>query len=78
MEMAALEARRVAQATEAALEDSDDEGEPLRSAAAAAQQQVSLLRFLARNLTFSRNPILVSMYTGAMSTHIHSNCWRVA
>ena len=42
MEMAALEAQRVAEATEAALEDSDDDLEPLRIADAAAQQEVSI------------------------------------
>ena len=44
MEMAALEAQRVAQATQAALEGSDDEQEPLRIADAAAQRQASSLR----------------------------------
>ncbi|CAL5227927.1 g10974 [Coccomyxa viridis] len=39
MEMAALEAQRVAKATEAALEDSDDGLEPLRIADTAAQQE---------------------------------------
>ena len=45
MEMAALEAQRVAQATDAALEESDDEMEArlLEGAAAAAQQQVSIV-----------------------------------
>ena len=41
MEMATLEAQRVAQATQAALEDSDDEEELMRIAAATAQQQAS-------------------------------------
>ena len=46
MEMAALEAQRVAEATEAALEDSDDDLEPLRIADTAAQQEVSIDRLL--------------------------------
>ena len=41
MELAAEEARKVAQATEAALKDSDDEFELQRIADTAAQQQVS-------------------------------------
>ena len=42
MEMAALEAQRVAQATEAALDDSDDDLNPLRIADTIVQQEVSV------------------------------------
>ena len=45
MEMAALEAQRVAEATEAAL-DSDDDLELLRIADSATQQEVSTLPLL--------------------------------
>ena len=71
MEMATLEAQRVAQATQAALEDSDDEEELMRIAAATAQKQASPLRLWFTILLFPQELLRSTAFTGATSGHLH-------